>query len=219
MSDTYDINGVKVTPLGGGYYELKHPSLADVEKVQGKEKAEERAREIAASAQPSDGSIEEQQPLGEAKDASLAEQLEAVKAKLVATEQERDEAKEEVAKVRTVVSEGGDEAGFADSRVPNSVPRAFSGTMEAKDKKALKKLGIETTRIVLEENDDIPPTGLFIGHNGRGYMISPGEPVDVPNFLLDVLDNAVMSAPIVDSKSQKVLGYRDRMKYSYRTVK
>ena len=85
-------------------------------------------------------------------------------------------------------------------------------------RKAAKAIGVEYITIILEENSDIPPTGQFIAHNGRSYMISPGEPVDVPDFLLGILDNAVMSAPVVDTKSQKVLGYRDRMKYPYRRV-
>jgi hypothetical protein len=103
-------------------------------------------------------------------------------------------------------------------QVPHSIPRSFEGEMDAKTKKALKDAGISTSTIVLEENESIPPTGLFIGHNGRSYVIKPGEKVDVPDFLIGVLDDAVMSAPITDSSTQKVLGYRDRSKYPYRRV-
>lgn len=73
-------------------------------------------------------------------------------------------------------------------------------------------------RIVLEENDQIPPTGQFVGVNGVGYLVMPGEPVDVPESVLDVLDNAIMSVPMKDSNDQ-VIGYRDRLRFPYRIVR
>lgn len=80
-------------------------------------------------------------------------------------------------------------------------------------KEAKKKV-----RILVEENDDIPPTGLPIGHNGTAYVIKPGEPVEVPQFLLDILDNAVMSVPVTDPATKQVVGYRERLRYSYRRL-
>lgn len=73
-------------------------------------------------------------------------------------------------------------------------------------------------RIVLEENDNIPPTGLFVGENGRGYLIRPGEEVDVPAGVLEILSNAVVSVPTIDPQSLQVIGYRDKMMYPYRIV-
>lgn len=75
-----------------------------------------------------------------------------------------------------------------------------------------------TTRIVLEENDNIPPTGLFVGDNGRGYMIRPGEEVDVPAGVLEILSNAIMSVPTIDPQSLQVIGYRNKMMYPFRIV-
>lgn len=76
----------------------------------------------------------------------------------------------------------------------------------------------ETTKIILEESDQIPPTGLFISHNGKPYIIQPGVEVEVPTFLLGILDDAVMSSPVVDASTQQVVGYRQRRRYNYRRV-
>lgn len=76
----------------------------------------------------------------------------------------------------------------------------------------------KTVRIVLEENDAIPPTGLFVGDNGRGYLIRPGEEVDIPLGVLEILSQAVMSVPQIDPQSLQVIGYRNKMMYPYRTV-
>jgi len=89
---------------------------------------------------------------------------------------------------------------------------------EVKIRKARPTSLPETVKIILEENDDIPPTGLFLGHNGKGYLIRAGEPVDVPRHVLDILDNAVMSSPQIDPTTRNVVGYRDRMRYPYRIV-
>jgi hypothetical protein len=86
-------------------------------------------------------------------------------------------------------------------------------------KKTTKPVGMpDTVRIILEENQDIPPTGLFLSHNGRAYMIVPGEPVDIPRHVLEILDNAVMSTPQTDPGTKQVIGYRERMRYPYRLV-
>lgn len=86
----------------------------------------------------------------------------------------------------------------------------------SKSAKTVKKP--DTVRIILEENDDIPPTGLYLGHNGTGYLLRPGEPADVPRKLIEILDHAVMSAPQTDPATKQVIGYRDRMRYPYRIV-
>jgi hypothetical protein len=72
--------------------------------------------------------------------------------------------------------------------------------------------------IILEENDDIPPTGLFLGLNGRGYLLSPGEKAKVPLGIVEILENAVTSTPVLDQQTKQVIGYRDRLKYPFRKV-
>src|ERR1035437_7697278 len=76
----------------------------------------------------------------------------------------------------------------------------------------------ETVRIVLEENDNIPSNGLYLGHNGSGYLLRPGMEANVPVGLIDILDHAVESRPVIDPITRQPTGWRDRMRYPYRRV-
>ncbi len=218
MSNTYEVDGVTVTTIGGGYYDLTHPSLTDPERVQGKEKAEMRAREIAKAAEKPEGQMEPQgeldAPIEIASPVADPDDIVALKAKLAAAEARAEELEKAASPIVTTVTA----AEPSQPAIPATLPREYTGQMDPKAKAALKKMGIGISTIVLEENDSIPPTGLFISHNGRPYQIKPGEEVDVPDFLISVLDDAVMSAPMVDSTTQKILGYRNRSKYPYRRV-
>lgn len=224
MSDAYEIKGVTITPTGGGWYELTHSSLAEPEKVQGKENADQRAEAIGGVTD--DGSSMQQQPpiedalattnlsnVGDPnkgdpsqlnpandKDAELADLKERL-------------AKLEQAGVTTVLTDG-----TFPGQIPPGTPNTYRGQMDPKAKAMLKKAGFEVVKIVLEESENIPPTGLFVQHNGRPYMLVPGEEVDVPSFILSVLDDAITSSPIVDGQSQKVLGHRNRSRFPYRRV-
>ena len=77
---------------------------------------------------------------------------------------------------------------------------------------------VKRVKIVLEENDAIPPTGQFFGVNGTGYQIQPGKEVEVPEFLLDVIDNAVTTKPVLNEDNQ-VVGHRDVPRFPYRIIK
>jgi hypothetical protein len=76
----------------------------------------------------------------------------------------------------------------------------------------------ETMTIVLEENDNIPPTGQFIAVNGRSWMLRPGEPAEVPISLVNVLENAVQDVPQVDPITKQIVGYRKKLRFPYRQV-
>jgi hypothetical protein len=73
-------------------------------------------------------------------------------------------------------------------------------------------------RIVLEENDNIPPTGQFISVQGRTFILRPGEEADVPMAVVSVLDNAVQDVPTIDPGTKQVTGYRKRHRFPYRIV-
>lgn len=76
----------------------------------------------------------------------------------------------------------------------------------------------ERVKIILEENDNIPPTGLFIGINGRSFLLRAGEECLVPKDVLGVLDDAVEEVPRVGSNNN-VVEYRKKMRFPYRIVR
>ena len=87
-----------------------------------------------------------------------------------------------------------------------------------KKKAAPEAISKNTIRIVLEESEDIPPGGLFLGHNGNGYRLRPGMEVDIPLHLKEILDHSVITVPQVDPTTKQVTGWRSRQKYAYRVV-
>jgi hypothetical protein len=72
--------------------------------------------------------------------------------------------------------------------------------------------------IVLEEDSAIPPTGLFISANGKPYLLMPGVEVQVPPEVISVLNDAVTSMPVIDPQTQRVNGYRSRLRFPYRRI-
>jgi hypothetical protein len=113
-------------------------------------------------------------------------------------------------------------AGDDDEDIPLLKPR--SAAAKGKSKKAATAPVVETVEtermvcIVLEENDNIPPTGQFISVNGRAWMLRPGEPARVPESLVRVLNDAVEHMPQQDQTTRQVVGYRKRLRFPYRLV-
>ena len=71
--------------------------------------------------------------------------------------------------------------------------------------------------IILEDNDEIPPTGQFFGADGRGSMLRSGEEAWVPQSILNILDCAITGQPVTDG-SNTVTHYRPRLRFPYRIV-
>lgn len=74
-------------------------------------------------------------------------------------------------------------------------------------------------RIILEENENIPPIGLFIGLNGASWILRPGFEVGVPPGIIEILNNAVMSVPVKDPQTLQVIDWRDKLRYPYRLMR
>lgn len=100
--------------------------------------------------------------------------------------------------------------------LPGGNSTAAKGAAKKKSNSPFSKFPM--TWIVLEENTDIPPTGLPISHNGNPFIIKPGEPVEVYDFLLEILDHAVQSGPVIHPSTGQVIGYRDRQRFPYRRI-
>lgn len=96
--------------------------------------------------------------------------------------------------------------------------KAPVGQKQASSGEVITAAQSERVRIILEENDNIPPTGLFIGINGRSFLIRAGEEVTVPQEVLNVLDDAVEDVPRVDGNSN-VVDYRRKMRFPYRLLR
>jgi hypothetical protein len=77
---------------------------------------------------------------------------------------------------------------------------------------------VEYVRIKLAHSRDIPPSGLYLGHNGKGYLLKPGIEANVPEFLLDVLDNAVMKKPVTGANGQ-VESWEDQPRFMYSIIR
>lgn len=73
-------------------------------------------------------------------------------------------------------------------------------------------------KIQIEENENVPPTGMFISLNGRAYLVKPGVPVDVPPGVIEILNNAVEKMSVMNPETRQVVGYRDKMRYPYRVI-
>lgn len=116
-----------------------------------------------------------------------------------------------------------------DDGEPNVATAVAPGTSDAEAVANGLKLGPSATnvpigmpktlRIVLDETDNMAPTGQMVSLNGRAFLIRPGEEVDLPLGVIEVLDNAVMAVPIVDPQTLKVVGHRPRLRFPYRVVK
>lgn len=86
---------------------------------------------------------------------------------------------------------------------------------ELNELKARKPAKLEKFRIEIEDNDKIPPGGMFICGNGKTFLAQAGIEITVPRIVLEILDDAVEEVPIIDPRTMVVRRYIKRKKYPY----
>ena len=82
------------------------------------------------------------------------------------------------------------------------------------------------TRIILEDSDEIPPGGQYFSIMGekdgkpfsRNWMIQSGAEFEAPEELIGLLNNSIVSIPVVNPNTKQVIGYRDRQRFPYRVL-
>lgn len=110
-------------------------------------------------------------------------------------------------------------AGFrdpvADVRVVEQPPQA--ARPRARTQGVPKMSEEERVVIELHDNPDMPPGGVYIGVNGKGYQLQPGAPVAVPLSVLGVLKTAVQQRPVyANNGSQgKIIGWANSPRWAY----
>jgi hypothetical protein len=109
-------------------------------------------------------------------------------------------------------------AGLGNNLDDDHVPEEFKSEAVRRTASA-KNAEVKEKRIwiQLEDNDDIPPGGQFIGVNGYGYKLQAGVPALCPESVLNVLDCAIMSVAVKNGQDQ-VVSYRDRLRFPYRVL-
>jgi len=102
--------------------------------------------------------------------------------------------------------------------IDNDVPMPSNKRVAMPTKEVAKpaRASEKRVRIMLEESDEIPPTGQFFSVNDHAYILRPGEEADVPEELVEVLDNAIQEMPIM--QGDKIMGFRKRLRFPYRIL-
>lgn len=72
------------------------------------------------------------------------------------------------------------------------------------------------TWIILEENLNIPPTGLYLAVNGVGCLVRAGEKVHLLDRYLEVLDHAIEGVAQQNAQGQLTGATHGRQRFAYR---
>lgn len=112
----------------------------------------------------------------------------------------------------------GEDNGEGVSALPPVNQTVSTPIRAAKLTRAERLAGEKRVKIMLEDNDEIPPTGQFFGLDGRSFMLRPGVEALVPVGLLAILNDAVKSVPVTDPITHQVMEFRNRLRFPYRLL-
>ena len=205
------IGVVTVQANGGGVYELSSSGLVTPIKVRGEEKALQQAEILSGQIQsglPPQVIDEQDENELETPEPSPEEELEALMARV--SELQAAGVTVAVPNPHTAVDEH--------HRRTAAVPGRLVRKLDDEQRALLSSAGVKTTRIIVDQTEAIPPSGLFVAHNGRTFMIQAGVEVDVPNFIIQLLNDAVMTQAVTDPETHRVIGHRNRLRFPYRVV-
>lgn len=62
-------------------------------------------------------------------------------------------------------------------------------------------------RIILHPTEDMPKQGQYFGLNGYGFQIKPGEEVDIPRPLRQMIDNCITTKLIQENGEEYIKNY------------
>lgn len=72
--------------------------------------------------------------------------------------------------------------------------------------------------IMLNDNDEIPPSGQYFAVNGRYFILKPNVWYRVPGFLLAVINHAITDRPVQNDQLQLV-GVRPQKRFPFETYR
>lgn len=105
-----------------------------------------------------------------------------------------------------------------ESAAEKAAQRKASAGRRNTRKRAPKTEEVERVKIKLHNNPEIPPGGLHMGLNGRGYKLVPNREILVPVAILEILDNAVRTEAVVN-EDNRIVGAQDVPRFPYSVVR
>lgn len=71
-------------------------------------------------------------------------------------------------------------------------------------------------KIILDPHDDIPTNGgLYVGYNGRQFLLPTSRAILVPQGVISVLDDAVQGIPVRDPDTLRLVDVRMAKRFQY----